>query len=208
MKPRHAQTIWLVRHAARQGCADEEWKQPGCDPADTPLTEEGILQAKLTGRRLVGEGVRHVFSSPMWRAVGTAGWIADRLAEPVRVECGLCEWLNPKWFHPDRPAILSEPELAAMLPRIDLSYHSICHPAYPETRGGMTRRFALVARSLAAMRNEDVLLVTHGEGVRQLTAELTGQTLQGDVGLCSLTRLVHFDRSWKLDLAADLSHLL
>lgn len=41
------------------------------------ITENGILQAKNTAKRLTGEDIKAVFASPMGRAVATAKFIAD-----------------------------------------------------------------------------------------------------------------------------------
>lgn len=41
------------------------------------ITENGILQAKNTAKRLTGEDIKAVFASPMGRALATAKFIAD-----------------------------------------------------------------------------------------------------------------------------------
>lgn len=63
---RHGQTTWNLEHRL-QG------------QLDSPLTAEGIAQARTMGERLVGSGVRTVCSSPLGRALRTAVIIAERL---------------------------------------------------------------------------------------------------------------------------------
>jgi probable phosphoglycerate mutase len=63
---RHGQTTWNLEHRL-QG------------QLDSPLTAEGIAQARTMGERLIGSGVRIVCSSPLGRALRTAVIIAERL---------------------------------------------------------------------------------------------------------------------------------
>ena len=50
--------------------------------SDPPLNEEGVLQAEAAAERLRGVTFDHVFSSPLTRAVQTAGYIVPDM-EPV-----------------------------------------------------------------------------------------------------------------------------
>jgi probable phosphoglycerate mutase len=67
---RHGQTSWNVEHRL-QG------------QLDSPLTDEGIVQAHAIARRLADSGVLTVCSSPLGRALQTAVIIADRLGADV-----------------------------------------------------------------------------------------------------------------------------
>lgn len=70
---RHGQTEWNLEHRL-QG------------QLDSPLTADGIRQAKSVAERLIGRGITTVCSSPLGRALRTAVIIADRLdAELVEV---------------------------------------------------------------------------------------------------------------------------
>ncbi|WP_311257415.1 histidine phosphatase family protein [Microbacterium sp. WCS2018Hpa-9] len=70
---RHGQTEWNLEHRL-QG------------QLDSPLTADGIRQAKSVAERLAGRGITTVCSSPLGRALRTAVIIADRLdAELVEV---------------------------------------------------------------------------------------------------------------------------
>lgn len=70
---RHGQTRWNLEHRL-QG------------QEDSPLTDEGIRQAKSIAERLIDRGITTVCSSPLGRALRTAVIIADRIgAELIEV---------------------------------------------------------------------------------------------------------------------------
>jgi broad specificity phosphatase PhoE len=76
--------IYLVRHG--QSTANAEKVMQGW--ADYPLSEEGIIQARITGRYLYSTGVpvKGIYSSPLSRARRTAEEIARRFIPPLQVE--------------------------------------------------------------------------------------------------------------------------
>lgn len=67
---RHGETLWNIEGRV-QGAMD------------SPLTEKGILQARVLGKRVQGEGITRIYSSDLPRAIQTA--------EEVRRELGLGE---------------------------------------------------------------------------------------------------------------------
>ena len=70
---------------------------------DSPITEIGLYQAKLTGMGLKQQGIsiQHVYCSPALRCVQTADAILDGLQADhtvtLKLENGLYEWLA--WCH-------------------------------------------------------------------------------------------------------------
>ena len=64
----------------------------GEGPADPSLAPLGIVQATALAEWLDHEAVDAIWSSPMRRAVETAGPLAERLALPVRLDEDLCEF--------------------------------------------------------------------------------------------------------------------
>jgi probable phosphoglycerate mutase len=76
--------IYLVRHG--QSTANAEKVMQGW--ADYPLSEEGIIQARITGRYLYRSGVpiKGIYSSPLSRARRTADEIGRRFSPPIQVE--------------------------------------------------------------------------------------------------------------------------
>ena len=71
----------IVRHAL----PESEKREDG--PADPPLTPLGLRQAEATANLLATEGVDHVVTSTMQRAIQTGRPLADRLGlTPERLE--------------------------------------------------------------------------------------------------------------------------
>ena len=71
----------IVRHALPES---EEWDD---SPADPPLSPLGLRQAEATAALLATEGVDHVVTSTMQRAIQTGQPLADRLGlTPERLE--------------------------------------------------------------------------------------------------------------------------
>ncbi len=87
---RHGQTDWNVKERFR-------------GRFDVPLNETGVLQAKLTARRIASAWrPSAVYSSPLIRAMSTAQAIAESLSLPVRelpemidMNFGVWEGLSP-----------------------------------------------------------------------------------------------------------------
>ena len=71
---------WLARHG------ETEWNRQGRRQGqlDSPLTQEGIEQARRTADTLAGQPIDALFASPQGRATATAQPIADVLGLPVR----------------------------------------------------------------------------------------------------------------------------
>lgn len=77
----------LVRHGVTAWNRDKRFQ----GQIDTPLSDEGHLQARLAGRRLAREPVAAVYSSDLARARDTAAAIATALGQPVHDAPGLRE---------------------------------------------------------------------------------------------------------------------
>ncbi len=196
------QRIWLCRHGNRIDFVDKTWR--GADP---PLSADGIVQAIETGARLRGEGIRHIFSSPFYRAVETAHYIAEALDLPIRIETGACEWLNPDWFA--TPPVCQTPEaLHLRFPRVDAAYRPFVRPLYPETNPEMLARCAETARRLAEVFHDDLLIVGHGASVSGLAEGFLGRNHGFSCsGVCALTQIVRGPEGSALALNGDVSHL-
>lgn len=67
---RHGQTTWSLEGRLR-------------GQLDSPLTSEGIAQAKAAAERLTGSGIQTICTSPLGRAMATAVIIAERLGARV-----------------------------------------------------------------------------------------------------------------------------
>ena len=200
------QTVWIARHGNRLDFVNPEWFNTAERPYDPPLSEDGLIQAKQLGQRLVGEGIMHIFASPFLRTVQTANQVADALDLPIKLEFGLCEWLNPAWMKTD-PERLPIELLQEQFPRIDPSYTSRLIPKYPETSETVVERTAETAQRLTAEFSEDMLLVGHGASVVGTTHGLVGGTPEVNAALCCLVKLVRQEQGWVMELNGDISHL-
>jgi len=199
----YKQSIWLCRHGNRIDFVDPSYK----GMVDPHLSEDGIVQAKQTGARLRGEGIRHVFSSPLLRAVETAHYIAEALDLPIKIEHAACEWMNAAWFA--TPPALQTPEaLRERFPRVDVTYKPLVLPRHPETNPEMLARCAETAQRLAEAFQEDMLLIGHGASVSGLTEGFLGRKPGlSCCGVCALTQIVRQNGEATLVLNGDASHL-
>jgi broad specificity phosphatase PhoE len=205
------QTVWIARHGNRLDFVSPEWFNTAERRYDPPLSEDGIIQAQELAARLKSENIAHIFVSPFLRTIQTANEVALVLNLPIKLEAGLCEWLNPDWMD-ETPETHSQGWLASRYPLIDWSYQSLVKPQYPETEAQLYRRTAktvqiLVQKLTEDILAEDILIVGHGGSVLGTTRGLIKGNPTFKVPLCSLTKIVNLDYTWNLELTADTSHL-
>jgi broad specificity phosphatase PhoE len=200
------QIVWIARHGNRLDFVNPEWFNTAERPYDPPLSEDGIVQAKQLGQRLVGEKIKQIFASPFLRTVQTANCVADLLDLPIKLESGLSEWLNPAWMKSE-PEKLSLDELHKLFPRIDRSYTSRVIAHYPETIENVLGRTAETAKYLTTEFSEDILLVGHGASVVGTTQGLVGGMPEVNATLCCLVKLLRQEQEWVMELNGDTSHL-
>jgi broad specificity phosphatase PhoE len=94
--------VYIIRHGERMDHIDPEWKKTAETPEDPPLSENGIKQAHLTGKKLNElldkTKKTKIFASPLYRCLQTATGIAEELDLPITAEEGLSEWIKTEWF--------------------------------------------------------------------------------------------------------------
>lgn len=212
-----AQTIWIARHGNRQDFVDLNWHGKAEMPFDPGLSPDGVQQAQELAQRLTGEGIRHIFASPFLRTVETAHYVAEALDLPIKLESGFGEWLNlaqiwyvrVKRFPRFRvvPKIHTIELLQEYFPRIDPSYVSCVMPRYRETGRELESRVSKTLEYLTADFSEDLLIVSHGAPIRQMTKSLVGSANKVRCSLCCLVKLVNQNGKWKMELKGDVSHL-
>lgn len=95
--------LYLVRHGRTQWAEDGRY----CGTSDPPLIAAGEEQARGLARRLTGEPIRRIFSSPRQRATLTAAILADALKIPVEVLPLLAEINYGAWEGLTRAEITS-----------------------------------------------------------------------------------------------------
>ena len=182
-----SQTIWIARHANREDFVNPGWFNEAERRYDPPLSADGLVQAKQLAQRLKDSRISGIFASPFLRTVQTAHIVAETLDLPLKLEWGLCEWLNPHWMDSD-PQTQSLESLAAQFPKIDLAYKSTLKPKYPETERDCMARTGEIARRLASESKQDILLVGHGVSVLGTTMGLVSGLAATDINgtLCCL----------------------
>lgn len=198
------QVIWITRHGNRIDFVEQSWQ--GTDPH---LSPDGVVQAKQTGARLRDEAIEHIFASPFLRTIETAHHIADVLDLPIKIEYGVCEWLNPKWFA-QAPRYLSPNERRRCFSRVDEQYASMVRPEVPETREQLNTRCRETALLLVQHYPSHILIVGHAASSIALTQGLVesyGDMEFESFGLCALTKINKDHGHATLELNADVSHL-
>ncbi|MFO7549120.1 MAG: histidine phosphatase family protein [Acidimicrobiia bacterium] len=140
------------------------------------LSERGRRQARAAARYLGSRPIVAVWSSPLERALETAGVIAERAAAPVRVDSDLEEWrLAERWsgirwedLPDERPG-----ELEGYLE------HPHDLPFSDESLDDLARRMADTVVALHHRHPEgDVVVVSHQDPVQAGRLRLTGGDLR------------------------------
>ena len=202
------QTVWIARHGNRIDFVNPEWFNTAKRPYDPHLSDDGILQAQQLANHLIGKNITQIFASPFLRTVQTANEIAKVLDLTIKLDWGLCEWLNPEWM-PAMPETLSLENLAQTYNRIDLSYNGVT-AQYPETwETCMERTQEASQRLVAQFPTENILLMGHGASVIGTAAGLVGKNAKTKVNasLCCLVKIVLREKQWVMELNGDTSHL-
>jgi alpha-ribazole phosphatase len=155
---RHGETEWNVGEIFR-------------GRADIDLNETGHAQAGLLGEFLADMKIEAVQSSPLKRALGTAGPIARHHGLAVEVSSGLNDLDFGEWEGlPVGDARAKYPELFALW---------VDHPEQARLPGGETlddvgRRAGQVVREAFAGHGGVVVMVTHRVVIKVLVCALLG----------------------------------
>uniref|UniRef100_A0A915JJE1 Uncharacterized protein n=1 Tax=Romanomermis culicivorax TaxID=13658 RepID=A0A915JJE1_ROMCU len=152
---------------------------------DTPLTEMGYLQAKITGRALKDSGCKptYVYASPAYRSIQTAVGIIKGLNMQdgkllINIETALFEWGG--WFRPKMPNWMMPDELFEHGYPINVDYQSLGSKqdiSPMETLADYyNRSFSITRKILERHQHEDciIALIAHGASLDTCTRQLTG----------------------------------
>ena len=174
----------MIRHA--RPVRDEA---PEGGSADPVLAEVGHVQALATAEYLVGEGIDHIVSSSMKRALQTAEPLADRLGLGVEMLDDLRESDHRNQLYvPAEEMDRDDPSLAHYFdPDGDLS-DTIFSDGYDEFRTRVERGFEHVIRT---NRSRTVAVYCHGmvTGVYLQTLLGIDDPLSLLVDYCGITRV-------------------
>ncbi|XP_077985056.1 ubiquitin-associated and SH3 domain-containing protein B-like [Glandiceps talaboti] len=151
---------------------------------DSPITEVGLFQARLTGEAIRDSGttIKHVFCSPALRCVQTADAILKGMgvdsSVKIRVDAGLFEWLAwsptgiPKWMTPS--------EMAAFGLNVDTEYKPFvtCQQLDPKEKCEQYYKrsyiFAQNILKLCEMDGGNVIMVGHAGTLDGCSRQLFG----------------------------------
>ncbi|XP_065054012.1 ubiquitin-associated and SH3 domain-containing protein B-like [Rhopilema esculentum] len=151
---------------------------------DSPITEIGACQARLTGESLFAHGINitRVFSSPAFRCIQTADAIMDALnikgKVKIRKEPGLYEWLG--WCKGKLPRWLSQEELLTFGINMDTKYEQFMtadnFQVTESTEQFYYRSHNVMKWILDHTGNgdENILIVGHSASLDACTRQLTG----------------------------------
>jgi len=211
------QNLFVMRHGERMDNYDPEWIASAPRPWDPPLTDDGKKEARKTGERLRTQGwnITRVICSPFLRCIQTAAEVVTALCavqdqplaiDPskvkVSIEYGLCEVMNQFAIRtppssPDISWTLDRSELEAILPAGTMD-HSV-EPVWPELPHWLEKteksheRYSTVIQALAdKFPRENVLCVTHGEGVGVSVSAFKKDVIVNAVEYCAYS---HSQRS-------------
>lgn len=189
-----ATTVFVARHGERIDHVDRSWRQRAENPHDPFLTETGKRQARALAEKLSDSGLTHIFSSPFYRTVQTANEVAEATGVKIKIEYGICEYLNPDWF-PSEPRLKSVLELQKEFPSVDPTYTSQVTPVYPETRSDVIARTGRAAQLLSERFSGVILLVGHGITCEFTVRGITGAGPIPHISYCSLQKCSRTDGS-------------
>lgn len=193
----------LVRHA--------ESEMKGCylGQLDPPLSAQGRAQAAALAKRMAGESLAAVYSSPLKRALTTAQMIAAPRGLEVNVIAELAELDFGDWDG------LTYQEIAKIAPqRFNrwLADPSGVGPPNGETLSEMIQRvMEAMERIITAHPGEAVVVVTHGGPARAIVCHALGIPLseqwQIRQDLAAVSWLDFGEQGASLSLLNDICHL-
>lgn len=168
---------------------------------DSPITEGGLFQARLTGEGMREQGIRisHVYCSPALRCVQTANAFIHGLQESslkAKVENGLFEWLA--WCRGGFPTFMTPVELSKCGMAVDTSYlsqvalqdlkHNETHLEFYKRMYNITR---LILKTVG-VGSGNVMFVGHAASLEACTRQLIGATPRNAQDLTKIVQKIPY----------------
>lgn len=206
-------TFFLIRHGETQWNKLDRFQ----GTSDSPLTELGIKQAQLAGRKLTKIEFKAAYSSYQKRAIDTAKNIIQQREIPLFLHEGLVEIGFGKWEGQWVPNYHAHPDF------IDLNNNARNYST--KENGGETfesmfnRSYKAIQDIIQIHQNGNLLVVSHGSLLRQLIYALNGGNWQDHLqnseklGNTSIN-IIHYQQQTEEDIGKftvknvnDTSHL-
>ena len=196
--------LYLIRHVQAVGncyhMLQGHW--------DGGVTRDGEKQRQLLEKRFAGEKIDAVYSSDLYRAMYTAGAVADPRGlriQPVKElrEIDIGPWQN--CFLADIE--YETPEPAAAFLRGDTGWHLDGAETFPQVA---ERAFGALEKIALAHPGEIVAAVSHGITCRSVLQKITGveDALQLPIsGNTAVTKLIYDNGGFTVEYFNDMSHL-
>lgn len=195
--------ITVIRHGQSEGNISKVI----CGHYDTPLTDVGREQARLTGIHLFGKKVDRIYSSDLVRAKETAEIIAKQIGMRVDVDarlrersCGIFDGkpVADALKHPLWEGFISKPH-------VNVEGGETIGQIYTRAKDFLE----LISRQ---HKDENVILVTHGGWLWVCVPAVLGVSIDsyyGFIGMdnCSLTNVVYDNGSFVLESLNQTHHL-
>jgi broad specificity phosphatase PhoE len=145
--------FYFLRHG------ETDWNREGRyqGQSDIPLNATGIAQAHAAAARLAEIAIDRIVTSPMMRALATAGIIAEKLRKPIHIDRGLVE----RNFGSFNGLIIREVKQQHGL-RPDQSSRAILPPDADPWHEIFDRIPPVIARWMTEHPNDTLLFVAHG----------------------------------------------
>lgn len=216
---RNRQLLVVMRHGERIDEVNKEWSAIAPRPFDPFLSEHGEEQAKKVAAKLKKFNIKKVYISPFYRCLQTASFAAEGLGIPPQdwtVSCAVGEFMNPKmmvkkggkcppgninnWFF--EASGLKEHVLKKLPKQVasKINFEQTTFGRYPENLLISRRRFNHAYADIAdKVDGENVLVVTHGDGVNASVTRLWPWAISHPVlhtGFTVAARDVQPDGNW------------
>ncbi|PKI56627.1 hypothetical protein CRG98_023010 [Punica granatum] len=206
-QPQRYQSVVVMRHGERMDNFVESWLSKAARPWDPPLFDDGHSRSFRTGMELrtqLGYPIHRVIVSPFLRCVETASEVASALcaidenSDAASIEYGLCEMFNnvairtppenkDQWGF-KLPEIQSKLQAGTVDPEYEPVFQKL--PKWGETSSDARARYERVIHALAdKYPSENLLLITHGEGLRATVSTFLNGTKIRKVEYCAYVKL-------------------
>lgn len=194
-------TVFLVRH----GVHDQLQRRLCGRSAGVTLGEAGLAQADAAGRRLAGEGLEVVLTSPLERTRQTAERIARTCGAPLRIEEALMEIDFGDWNGRSFDSLEGEP-----LWRTWNQERDITRPPSGESMAEVQARLAEWLERLTRSGPAAVAAVSHADVIKAAVGLATSLSMRFhdrvEISPGSITTLVAGDGFLKLHALNEVPH--
>lgn len=197
--------ILLTRHG--QTVANREGRF--CGQSETPLTEFGERQCDALARRLAAVTIHAAYASDFSRATETAGRLLQGRDVELKLDSALREIHYGEWeMQRERDIAKRDPDRFALMRAEDPAWRPPGGETVSEVRA---RTFAAVQSIAKHHAHQTVLIVSHGDALLCLVAEVLAvpleKTYRLEIANCSLSELTMRGGNLALVRLNDTSHL-